>query len=169
MMMRKPRRTQGFTLIEMLMVVIVISVLVGMVFPVIQGAIRNAERAGAKEEVKRLEAGIKLYRSLYDTYPGQAGAAEAVVDTSSDATLIPALTSQGDVASNPQRKVFFEPSRPKGQGCVDPWERGYKVVMDCNGDGRVTGPGGTNLVTAVAVWSEGPTSGTNTTVIGSWQ
>jgi prepilin-type N-terminal cleavage/methylation domain-containing protein len=59
----------GFTMIELLMVIVIIGVLVGLLLPAIQGAIRNARRGAVLSEISQLAQALANFKSKYGDYP----------------------------------------------------------------------------------------------------
>ena len=71
---RKPRPGAGFTLIELLVVIAVISLLVGILVPVVAMAVRKAENARAQARVTELGTACYMYYNQDGNeqyYPGQ--------------------------------------------------------------------------------------------------
>jgi len=69
---RAGRRGGGFTLIELLVVVAVISLLVGILVPVVQVAINRAEGVKTAARLAELGGGCYSFRQETGYYPGQA-------------------------------------------------------------------------------------------------
>ncbi len=59
----------GFTLVEILMVVAIIGILVGLVVPAVNIALRSAKKRAISMEVITLADAVEKYRSKYDDYP----------------------------------------------------------------------------------------------------
>jgi prepilin-type N-terminal cleavage/methylation domain-containing protein len=66
---RTTDRRQGFTLIEVLTVIIIISILAALLIPAIGGAVRRAKTAAMRMEVEGLSQAIEAYNSKYGDYP----------------------------------------------------------------------------------------------------
>ncbi len=66
---RAGRVKQGFTLVELLVVITIIGVLVGLTVPAVIGVRGAFERAAVKFEVQTLNDAIENYRSKYGDYP----------------------------------------------------------------------------------------------------
>jgi general secretion pathway protein G len=59
----------GFTLIEILLVVIIIGILVGAAMPKLSGHTRRAEIARAKQDIKNIGLAISIYELHMGEYP----------------------------------------------------------------------------------------------------
>ena len=59
----------GFTMIELLMVIIIISILIGLLLPAINAAMRTARNAAVSSEINQLAAAMENFRSKYGDYP----------------------------------------------------------------------------------------------------
>jgi prepilin-type N-terminal cleavage/methylation domain-containing protein len=69
---RLPARSQvrgGFTMIELLMVIIIISILIGLLLPAINAAIKSARRAAVLSEISQLASALANFKSEYGDYP----------------------------------------------------------------------------------------------------
>jgi len=66
------RGAAGFTLVELLVVITIISLLVGILVPAVQTAIKQAEDARVRTRVVELAVGCDAYYMEYNYCPGQA-------------------------------------------------------------------------------------------------
>jgi general secretion pathway protein G len=103
--MERNRFTYGFTLIELMVVIIIIAALAGMVLPRVLPASEEAKKSIARADIANITVGLKLYRLHHDTYP---------------------TTEQGlDVLMTPPDTAdWSEPYLESSP--IDPWDRSYQ-------------------------------------------
>jgi prepilin-type N-terminal cleavage/methylation domain-containing protein len=63
------RKQAGFTMVELLVVVVVIAILIGLLVPVITGALRTAKNAATSSEINQLAQALASFKSKYGDYP----------------------------------------------------------------------------------------------------
>jgi len=108
------RKTQGFTLTEILLVVIIIGVLVGMVIPNIAGRGEQARRAAAQADI---EANLAMALDMYEMDNGRF----PTTDQGLKALL--AKPSTAPVSDNWSGPYLKKKRLPK-----DPWGNSYAYV-----------------------------------------
>ncbi len=64
----KKRRT-GFTLVELLMVIVILALLIALLLPAITGAVRNAREAGSVAEMNAISQALSDFKSQFNEYP----------------------------------------------------------------------------------------------------
>jgi prepilin-type N-terminal cleavage/methylation domain-containing protein len=62
------RRASGFTLLELLVVITIIAVLAGLLFPVFAQARASARKSTARSNLKQIGAALLLYTADYDEH-----------------------------------------------------------------------------------------------------
>lgn len=147
----RPRcERSGFTLIELLIVIAVIAVLAGLGFGAVQGALKSAKRAQARNDVAQVAAAVKSYLLEYGRLPESGNE-------------IAALTGE-----NPKKIVFLEPRQAAGKPpknglsdgqLLDPWGNAYTFYLDEDYDNKVEYLG-EEFITTVVVESQGDQKGT---------
>jgi general secretion pathway protein G len=110
-LIRPPLRVseQGFTLLEIMVVVVIIGLLVAAVAPQFIGQIDTAAINRAKSDIRSIETSLNLYRLDNFRYPSSAEGLQALV------------TNPGE-ASAPNWKQYLQ------RLPLDPWEQPYQYV-----------------------------------------
>jgi general secretion pathway protein G len=79
MMSRMHKAQGGFTLIEILVVVVILGILASIIVPKIMTRPEEAKRTKAKMDIKAIETALNLYRLDNDVYPSTEQGLEALV------------------------------------------------------------------------------------------
>ncbi|MFK8050059.1 MAG: type II secretion system major pseudopilin GspG [Halioglobus sp.] len=77
------RLNNGFTLLEIMIVVVILSLLVGMLAPNILGRVDEARVATAKSDISTLMQALELYKLDNYTYPSTQEGLEALISAPS--------------------------------------------------------------------------------------
>jgi general secretion pathway protein G len=77
-MRRRLRDQRGFTLIELMVVIIVLGLLVGLVGPRLFGRVGQSKVAAAKAQIELLGAGLDQYRLDIGAYPNTSQGLDAL-------------------------------------------------------------------------------------------
>lgn len=189
------RRSAGFTLIELLTVIAIIGVLMALLFPAIGGAMDNAKKAQAKNDIMQTITAVKGFYTEYSRYPNVTGSTPgqdtAVTDEAKNKALFNILRYKGtEKDDNPRGIVYFEGKVAKnnkggfsdtdgsgGGTLYDPWGGFYQFVIDTDYDNMVdvsdiggTGSAGNEISTGVAGISSGKKQGSGDTKddVTSW-
>ena len=101
---------QGFTLLEIMVVVVIIGLLAAMIVPNLMSNIDKAQISRAKADIRSIETGLNLYRLDNFRYPSTSDGLQALV------------TSPGEAVA-PQWTKPYLPHLPK-----DPWNRPYQYA-----------------------------------------
>ena len=65
----KTTRPRGFTLVEMLVVIVIIGILASLITGAVIGARRTVKNAAIKMEIEQLQGALQKYKTLYGEYP----------------------------------------------------------------------------------------------------
>lgn len=79
-MKRSFREEKGFTLIEIMVVLIIIGLLAGIVVPKLMGRTEEAKRTKTMVQIKNLQSSIDLYRLDSGSYPTTDQGLQALVE-----------------------------------------------------------------------------------------
>ena len=66
--MRHPRWQEGFTLIELMIVILIIAILVAIAIPVMWGSRSTAHRMTCQANMRTIDGAMNTYDALYDAY-----------------------------------------------------------------------------------------------------
>ncbi len=159
--LRRRDRCSGFTLAELLMVMVVVAVLYCISLSAIRAVDRTARKTAARAELKSIETGLKQYYAHYLSWPPLSEGASAeespAEDRSAPVGRILAIILGGAAggggeaaASNPDKLIFVEFARLDRNGRpLNPWGAGgryekdkclYHVALDTDGDNCVRFP-----------------------------
>jgi len=130
-------REKGFTLIELMVVIVILGILAGLIVPRIMGRPDEARQAKARIQIESLETALKLYKLDTGNYPTTEQGLQALVEP-------PAVGAQ---ASNWRQGGYLE----KGKVPKDPWDHDFIYLspgihgdydLSCRGaDGEPGGEG----------------------------
>lgn len=138
-----PRSTlharRAFTLLEVMLVIGIIAILAGFLFPVIIGASKRAREKQAAAETRTILVAIKAYRQEYGKWPAQIQATQDTTYITNNNLVIKPL-----LGSNVKNKIFLNlqvntNNNPDYAGnYLDPWGIPYVICMDENEDNSLS-------------------------------
>lgn len=76
---RQSRRSRGFTLIEIMVVVVIMGILAALVVPKLMGRTDDARISAAKQDISTLMSALKLYRLDNQRYPTTEQGLQALI------------------------------------------------------------------------------------------
>lgn len=130
-----PTRQSGFTLIEVMVVIVILGILSALVVPNILGRAGDARVAAAKSDIAAIGQALDLYKLDNSTYPTSDQGLEALVSKPSGSPEPRNWNPNGYLKKLPQ----------------DPWNRQYQYMSPAEGaayeirtlgaDGREGGEG----------------------------
>jgi general secretion pathway protein G len=101
----------GFTLIELMVVIVILGILAGLIIPRIMGRPEEARRMKARVQIESIETALKLYKLDNGSYPTTEQGLQALVEA-------PEI---GQLARNWREGGYLE----KGRVPRDPWDNDY--------------------------------------------
>jgi general secretion pathway protein G len=105
------RDNRGFTLIEIMVVIVILALLAALVAPKLIGRSDDAKIADAKVQIRNLETGLKLYKLDNGVFPSTEQGLQALIDK----------PTAGQIPSNWRTGGYLESkSVPK-----DPWKNDF--------------------------------------------
>ena len=143
------RSASAFTLLEVMLVIGIIAILAGLLYPVVIGARARAKEKQAAAEARTILVAIKAYRQEYGTWPAQIHATQDVTYVTNNYLVIQPLLGSNLVLSggrqlNPKNKIFLNMqvntnNNPDYAGnYLDPWGIPYVICMDQDGDNNLS-------------------------------
>jgi general secretion pathway protein G len=139
-MLNKKKYQRGFTLIEVMVVVVILSILASIIVPRILKRPEEARIVAAKQDILSIQNALSLYKLDNGFYPTTSQGIKALVNKPSSSP-----TPQNWAAGGYLKKIP-----------VDPWGNHYRYMH----------PGKHG---SVDIWSNGPPSDSGKkTVIGNW-
>ena len=113
--MRKMKRNEkGFTLIELMVVIVILGILAGLIVPRIMGRPDEARRAKARIQIESLETALKLYKLDNGNYPSTEQGLNALVEPPTIGTAV----------KNWRQGGYLE----KGKVPKDPWDNDFIYI-----------------------------------------
>lgn len=108
------KNERGFTLIELMVVIVILGILAGLIIPRIMGRPDEARAAKARMQIESMETALKLYKLDSGDYPTTEQGLQALVEP-------PAV---GSLAKNWRQGGYLE----KGRLPKDPWDRDFIYI-----------------------------------------
>jgi general secretion pathway protein G len=134
---KKLRSKKGFTLLEILVVVFILSILAAYVAPKLMGRTDDAKVAEAKVQIKSFETALKLFKMDNGFYPSTEQGLQSLVEQ----------PTAGDSPQHYRQGGYLEQSKVP----LDPWDHPYVYVcpgvhgdydlMSLGADGKEGGEG----------------------------
>jgi len=84
---RKPRGHQGFTLIEIMVVIVILGILAAIVAPNVIGRVDQAQVTRVQSDLRGIESALNFYRLDNFTYPTSEQGLEALVTRPADPNI----------------------------------------------------------------------------------
>ena len=101
----------GFTLIELMVVIVILGILAGLIVPRIMGRPEEAKQLKAKIQIESLETALKLYKLDTGMYPDTEQGLQALIE----------FPATGTLPKNWRKGGYLE----KGKLPKDPWKNDF--------------------------------------------
>ena len=143
---RRRRRPRGFTLIEIMVVVIIIGLLAAVIVPQIVSKVDEARVAKAKQDIQSLETALTMFRLDNSKYPTSEQGLAALATQPNDPSI-----------------KHWKPGGYLQRVSKDPWGNDYQYVYpgthgkeyDLYSMGADGAPGGEGLNADIGNWNIG--------------
>ncbi|HEU4621726.1 MAG TPA: type II secretion system major pseudopilin GspG [Burkholderiaceae bacterium] len=140
---RITRRAAGFTLIEIMVVIVILGILAALVVPKVMGRADDARVTAAKHDIGQIMQALQLYRLDNSRYPTQEQGLQALVQKPTVEPIPPNWRGGG-----------YLPKVP-----ADPWKNPYQYMnpgvrseIDVFSFGADAKPGGADYDADVGSW-----------------
>ena len=131
--MKTALRNAGFTLIELMVVVVIIAALAGMVLPHLLPASDKAKRYIAEGDIANISLGLKMYRLHVGRYPSGDQGLAVLIKPAAEYNNEPFL--ERDPVDPWKRKYEYRCPGSHNSGGFDLWSQGPDPQ---NGDDDIT-------------------------------
>ncbi|SDZ80178.1 type II secretion system major pseudopilin GspG [Microbulbifer marinus] len=111
--MKNLRKSGGFTLIEIMVVIVILGVLAGLVVNAVGGKTEQARVTAAKSDIRAIENALEFYKMDNFAYPSSDQGLEALVAKPS---------------GFPEAKNWTQPYLKSKQTPKDPWGNEYQYI-----------------------------------------
>ena len=136
---------RGFTLIELMVVIVILGILAGLIVPRIMGEPDKAKILKARMQIESIGTALKMYKLDNGTYPSTDQGLQALVEP----------PSSGDIPKNWRKGGYLE----KGKVPKDPWGNDFIYLspgihddFDLISYGADASPGGEDKNADVNSW-----------------
>lgn len=143
--MQPQKKHSGFTLIEIMVVIVIMGIMAALIVPRVMGSADEARKAAALTDIKAIGDSLKMYKLHNSNYPTQQQGLDALVNKPTISPIPRNYTSGGYLEKLPK----------------DPWGNEYQYQN----------PGKHNDVDVYSYGADGATSSGEggATVVGGWQ
>lgn len=138
------RRSRGFTLIEVMVVVVILGILAAIVVPKVMDNPDKARQAKARQDIRALESALNMYKLDNYNYPSTDQGLEALVERPSG-TPEPRNWKKGGYLDRLPTDPWGNPYQ-----YLNPGVHGEIDIMSLGADGR---PGGQDSNADIGNWN----------------
>jgi general secretion pathway protein G len=118
------RSQAGFSLIELLVVIIILGLIAGLVGPRLFGRVGQSKQATAKAQIELLGGALDQYRLDIGAYPAAGAGLQALVQNSSAPNWNGPYLKKNTVPLDPWGKAYQYKCCPGDHGDYDIWSYG---------------------------------------------
>ena len=129
------RRTDGFTFIEIMVVVAILAILAALVVPRIMGRTDDAKRTAAKVQIRNIEGALQLYKLDNGVYPSTEQGLKALMEKPT-VGVVPKKWKVGGYLPKLPEDPWGNPYK-----YLSPSQKGEYEVLSLGTDGEVGGEG----------------------------
>ncbi|MCP4112382.1 MAG: type II secretion system major pseudopilin GspG [Desulfobacteraceae bacterium] len=109
--LKRTCNNRGFTLIELMVVIVILGILAGVIAPRLVGRTYDAQLGKSKADIVSLETALQLYRVDNGAYPGTEQGLQALIEQ----------PASGTIPKNWRKGGYLQ----KGKVPKDPWGNEY--------------------------------------------
>ena len=150
-----PRKEEAFTLLELMVVIVIIVILAGLLFPAAQSILERAKKVQAKNDLIQIVTAVNAFYTEYGRYPitattdmtyGTYGNPSGTLFNELRAKTISLNTRQIQFISPPEDNTQSNPRGKIGSDNQfhDPWGNAYVIRIDADYDNQVPNPYGSS-------------------------
>jgi prepilin-type N-terminal cleavage/methylation domain-containing protein len=163
-----PTSRRGFTLIELMVVIVIIAILMSIAVAIVSGIVTRARVATTEGLVKMLSESCKLYRQDFDVYPPGNDSKALHMALGSPRRISMVKMQDGNIYTTKPPLIEFRAGQlekgapalqpPPPSAIVDAWDQEIHYAN----------PGKHNKKPEVDIWSDGPKKEKDEDDITNW-
>lgn len=132
-MRKTEKRADGFTLIEILVVIGILAILMGMAIPAASAIVKRAKRSAARTDAAVVQSALMRYRAEYNCWPefAKGKTQQHLTDDEFLKTMMP-TPGGGVLGENLKRIRFIEGGKDVvvNDQYVDPWGKPFQYLVN---------------------------------------
>lgn len=119
------KKNRGFTIVELLIVIVVIGILVAIVIVAYSGVTNKANQSAAKGNASAVQKVVEAYNADKGTYPADAAAIAAATGLTAKVPGNVTVDTTVPTGTDPDKKgahIFYKANAASDGGCVAYWD-----------------------------------------------